>query len=131
MGPWVHSRANVSVPGPRIDYLNEVSRFFAHWLREEDTGIMKEPPLQVYMQETWKPDRRIDNLPGVWRADPALPPAGATESVFYLAEDGRLTRSQSTGSSGRTARISRNSAYPSMSGIITSVSTRSTGVRCR
>jgi putative CocE/NonD family hydrolase len=45
VGPWVHSRPNVSVPGPRIDYLDPVARFFAHWLRQEDTGIMNEPPL--------------------------------------------------------------------------------------
>src|SRR4029453_8981511 len=49
MGPWVHSRPNVSVPGPRIDHLNEVVRFFAHWLRNEDTSVMKEPAVTVYM----------------------------------------------------------------------------------
>src|SRR5947208_2918102 len=60
MGPWVHSRPNVSVPGPRIDYLNEVARFFGHWLRDEDTGVMKEPAVAVYMQEYAKPDRTLD-----------------------------------------------------------------------
>lgn len=118
MGPWVHTQPNSSTPGPRIDWMNEATRFFAHWLRNEDTGIMKEPPLQVYMQETWKPDRRIDNLPGVWRGDAAFPPAGATESVFYLSEDEHLTRSQSAGSSGRNfdeydykATVGLNNAY--------------------
>ncbi|MFN0172047.1 MAG: CocE/NonD family hydrolase [Bryobacteraceae bacterium] len=95
MGPWVHRQPNVSVPGPRIDWMNEATRFFAHWLRNEDTGIMKEPPLQVYMQETYKPDRRVDLIPGSWRGDSAFPSSGATESVFYLEEEGRLSRSQS------------------------------------
>ncbi len=95
MGPWVHRQPNVSVPGPRIDWMNEATRFFAHWLRNEDTGIMKEPPVQVYMQETYKPDRRVDIIPGSWRGDSAFPSSGATESVFYLEEDGRLSRTQS------------------------------------
>src|SRR5262249_36067550 len=43
VGPWVHSRPNSSTPGPRIDYLDEEARFFAHWLRGEATGIMAEP----------------------------------------------------------------------------------------
>ena len=73
MGPWVHSRPNVSVPGPRIDYLNEVARFFAHWLRDEDTGIMKEPAVAVYMQEYAKPERTLDVTPGHWRARRRLP----------------------------------------------------------
>ena len=34
--------------------MNEASRFFAHWLRNEDTGIMKEPPVPFYMQETYE-----------------------------------------------------------------------------
>jgi hypothetical protein len=78
---------------------------------------MKEPPLQVYMQETYKPDRRIENLPGLWRGDAAFPPASASESVFYLSEDGRLARSQST-SSGQNfdeydykATVGLNNAY--------------------
>ena len=90
IGPWVHSRANVSTPGPRIDYLNEIVRFFAHWLRDEDTGFMDEPDMQVYMQEYAPPLRTRDVIPGHWRADAAFPPEGADSLSLYLAEDGRL-----------------------------------------
>lgn len=90
MGPWVHQRPNASVPGPRIDYLNEVCRFFAHWLRGEDTGIMKEPPVTVYMQEYAKPERTLDITPGHWRSEPNFPPTGAGEVIFHLQEGGRL-----------------------------------------
>ena len=95
MGPWTHTPPHASVPGPRIDWMNEATRFFAHWLRNEDTGIMKEPPVQFYMQETHKPDRRIDVIPGLWRGDPAFPTPDAGERVFYLSEEGRLAPSQS------------------------------------
>jgi hypothetical protein len=58
---------------------------------------MKEPPVQFYMQETHPPDRRINIIPGLWRGDPTFPAPGASESVFYLEEDGRLARTQSSG----------------------------------
>jgi hypothetical protein len=90
MGPWVHTRPNASVPGPRIDYLNEVVRFFAHWLRDEDTGILKEPAVTVYMQEYARPERTLDLTPGRWRSEPDFPVAGTRELTFYLQEGGTL-----------------------------------------
>ncbi len=90
MGPWVHQRPNVSVPGPRIDHLNEVARFFAHWLSDEDTGIMKEPPVAVYMQEYAKPERTLDITPGHWRTEADFPVAGTSEEEFFLREGGEL-----------------------------------------
>jgi uncharacterized protein len=90
MGPWVHARPNVSVPGPRIDHLNEVVRFFAHWLRDEDTGVMKEPAVAVYVQEYAKPERTLDVTPGHWRNEEDFPAAGAKELTFFLREGGGL-----------------------------------------
>lgn len=90
LGPWVHSRPHVSIPGPRIDHLNEMARFFAHWLRGEDTGIMQEPPVMTYMQEDAKPERTMDIIPGHWRNDADFPVPGTKEVSFYLADNGRL-----------------------------------------
>jgi putative CocE/NonD family hydrolase len=95
IGPWVHTAPHASIPGPRIDWINEASRFFAHWLRNENTGIMEEPPVSFYMQEAAKPDRRADIIPGAWRSDSNFPPPSASEIVFYLQEGGQLARSQS------------------------------------
>lgn len=92
VGPWVHVRPNTSRPGPRIDYLHEIVRFFAHWLRDEDTGIMDEPPVTVYMQEYAPPLRTRDIIPGHWRADPAFPPHGAQAVTLYLGTTGELER---------------------------------------
>lgn len=94
MGPWVHSRPNTSVPGPRIDYLNEVARFFAHWLRDEDTGVMKEPAVAVYVQEFTKPERTLDVTPGYWRAEADFPLVGTKEQTFALLEGGVLGSGQ-------------------------------------
>lgn len=90
IGPWVHSRPNGSVPGPRIDYLNEVCRFFAECLRGEDNGFMKEPAVTVFMQEYHKPDRTLNVLPGHWRNEADFPAEGAGEATFYLHSGGLL-----------------------------------------
>ncbi len=91
MGPWVHQLPHSSVPGPRVDWMNEACRFFAHWLRGEDTGIMKEPPVSFYMQEYTTPDRTLDLIPGHWRNDSDFPVPGSTEMTLYLAQNGTLS----------------------------------------
>lgn len=94
IGPWVHQQPHSSIPGPRIDWINEAARFFAHWLRSEDTGIMKEPPVTVYMQQPAKPDRRMNIIPGAWRNDATFPAPQTNEVVFYLDAGGNLTARQ-------------------------------------
>jgi predicted acyl esterase len=91
MGPWCHGRPNAVLPGPQIDYLNEVARFFAHWLREEDTGIMEEPSVTVYMQEYTRPSRTLESVPGQWRAEEAFPLKEGRELTLFLGE-GTLRR---------------------------------------
>ena len=39
------------MPGPAIGFLQEALRWFDHWLKGRDTGIMDEPKLRVWMQE--------------------------------------------------------------------------------
>jgi hypothetical protein len=92
IGPWVHTQPHASVPGPRIDWMNEAARFFAHWLRDEDTGIMNEPPVAVYLQEYATPKRTAADTPGHWRNESSYPVPGTTELIFYLEENGRLSR---------------------------------------
>ena len=43
IGPWSHAFPNQVVPGPAIGYLQEALRFWDHWLKGIDTGIMDEP----------------------------------------------------------------------------------------
>jgi len=123
LGPWVHSQPNVSVPGPRIDWINEASRFFAHWLRGEDTGIMQEPPVTFYMQEYAEPDRTLDITPGYWRSDADFPAAGTKELTLYLKEDGKLASAPASGSRGGhdeyeyRATVGLNNGYWSGGGI--------------
>jgi len=51
VGPWTHIYPHTGVPGPAIGYLSEALRWWDHWLKGEDTGIMQEPALRVWMQD--------------------------------------------------------------------------------
>jgi putative CocE/NonD family hydrolase len=92
IGPWIHNWPDGSVPGPRIDFLREVRRFFAYWLNGEDTGITKDPPVTFYMQDYTVPNRTLDIIPGSWRSDVDFPVPGTKDLAFYLADHGTLAR---------------------------------------
>ncbi len=90
VGPWDHSPPEMGIPGPRIDYFHEMVRWLDHWCKGADTGIMKEPPVTVYMQEYQKPV--VDRLEstGEWRAETAWPAPASAEKILYLGSNGSL-----------------------------------------
>ena len=45
IGNWVHSLPDDAYPGPNLDWLHEMVRFFDHWLKGIDNGVMDEPGL--------------------------------------------------------------------------------------
>ena len=49
IGPWGHIYPHDGVPGPAIGYLQEAVRWWDHWLKGQDTGIMKQPMLRAYV----------------------------------------------------------------------------------
>ena len=55
IGPWGHHYPHDGVPGPAIGFLQECLRWWDHWLKGEDTGVMDEPMLRVWMQESVAP----------------------------------------------------------------------------
>jgi hypothetical protein len=73
VGPWAHKYPHLGVPGPAIGFLQETLRWFDHWLKGRDTGIMDEPMLRVWMQESVPPSARYDVRPGRWVAEPSWP----------------------------------------------------------
>jgi len=92
IGPWSHNLPSVSIPGPRIDFINEMARFFLHYLAQEDTSFETQPAVTVYMQEDVKPGRTAANTPGNWREDAGLPDQGSNDLVLFLTAEGGMTR---------------------------------------
>jgi len=68
IGPWGHAYPNKALPGPAIGFLQEALRFWDHWLKGRDTGLMSEPNLKVWMNSSHAPDPCAALRPGHWIA---------------------------------------------------------------
>ncbi|MCX7350711.1 MAG: CocE/NonD family hydrolase, partial [Alphaproteobacteria bacterium] len=56
IGPWAHKYPHFAKPGPQIGFLQECLRWWDHWLKGKNTGIMEEPMLRAYIEEPVRPN---------------------------------------------------------------------------
>ncbi|VDH00332.1 Cocaine esterase [Lysinibacillus sphaericus] len=84
IGPWAHEYPEMAVPGPQIGFLQEAVRWWDEWLKDERTGIMDEPMVRVYMQDSVPPQTEYLYRPGHWVAEEQWPPAQIQEKQMYL-----------------------------------------------
>ncbi|HEX9034560.1 MAG TPA: CocE/NonD family hydrolase [Streptosporangiaceae bacterium] len=83
IGPWNHTWPHNAVPGPPVEWRAHAVRWFDHWLKGIDTGMLAEPMADVFVQ-TWRaPDPDLTELPGYWRTETALPPERTKQEVLY------------------------------------------------
>jgi len=75
VGPWGHRYPHLGVPGPAIGFLEELVRWWDHWLKDRDTGIMDEPLLRAWMQDSVPPTTFYAERPGRWVGEPEWPSA--------------------------------------------------------
>jgi uncharacterized protein len=73
IGPWEHLWPEEGYPGPAIGFLQECLRWWDHWLKGVDTGMMEEPVLRFWMQDSTAPARGYDQRPGRWAAEQQWP----------------------------------------------------------
>ena len=73
IGPWAHAFPDDAAPGPSIGWLQESLRWWDHWLKGRETGIMDEPMLRVYVLDSVLPRPSYDVRPGRWAAEEAWP----------------------------------------------------------
>jgi predicted acyl esterase len=83
VGPWSHMSPATSVPGPRIDLVPELVRWFRRWLRDEPNGIDEEPPLAIFVRRSTKPDAELAELRGEWRSEPTWPAERLTTETLH------------------------------------------------
>jgi uncharacterized protein len=95
IGPWAHHYPEDGTPGPAIGFLQESLRWWDHWLKGIDTGIMDEPMLRVWMQDAVEPRSYYDARPGRWVAETTWPPPTITARQFVLNPPDRLESSPS------------------------------------
>jgi putative CocE/NonD family hydrolase len=90
IGPWNHTMPHNAVPGPAIEWRADAVRWWDHWLKGIDTGLLDEPPVTVYVQRWRPPDPGLTVLPGYWRSETALPPERTRYDVLYCGRDRTL-----------------------------------------
>lgn len=85
IGPWSHKYPHYGEPGPAINFLHECLRWWDHWLKDVDNGIMDEPMLRVWMQDSILPTTRYKHRPGRWVAEDTWPSPRIEQRVHPLA----------------------------------------------
>ena len=91
VGPWGHwyGEEPVAVPGPRIDTRPLYLRWFDYWLKGIDNGVMKEPPVTLFVRRYSPPDVRMPlEEPGTWRNESHWPIGRSQPRSLYLTPGG-------------------------------------------
>lgn len=82
-GPWAHMSASSSLPGPRIDLVHEMARWWDRHLRGRANGMDDEPAATWFVRESTRPEPDLDIHNGHWRTEP-WPAESAAPQAFSL-----------------------------------------------
>jgi len=88
IGPWAHSYPHDPTVAPAIGWLQEAVRWFDHWMKGHDTGMMAEPMYRVWMQDWVPPQTCYHDRPGRWVAEPRWPSPHIEWRKLHLNHDG-------------------------------------------
>ncbi|MEV7648752.1 CocE/NonD family hydrolase [Arthrobacter sp. NPDC089319] len=88
IGPWGHKYPHLGVPGPAIGFLQEAVRWWDHWLKDKDTGMMDEPMVRAWMQDAVSPEPSYEDRPGHWVAEPSWPSPNIENQRWQLGRYG-------------------------------------------
>lgn len=88
VGPWSHKYPHLGQPGPAIGFLQDTLRWWDHWLKDEATGIMDEPQVRVWMQDSIRPATRYAERPGRWIGETEWPSPRIGNRQLRLTRDG-------------------------------------------
>jgi len=90
IGPWNHSFPHNAVPGPAIEWRDDAVRWWDHWLKGAENGIMSEPPVTVYVRDWYRPDLAMTEVPGRWRTEDAFPPERTIYQEWHCGPEHNL-----------------------------------------
>jgi uncharacterized protein len=90
IGPWNHTYPHNAVPGPAIEWRDDAIRWWDHWLKGAENGIMSDPPVTVYVRDWHPPDLGLTEIPGRWRTEAAFPPDRTVYQVWYCGPEHNL-----------------------------------------
>jgi putative CocE/NonD family hydrolase len=87
IGPWDHYFPHNAWPAPQMEWRFEAVRWWDHWLKDKDTGIMDEPAFAVYVRDWYPPDPGLKEIPGHWRWEEGWPLQRGRQQVLYAHAD--------------------------------------------
>ena len=88
IGPYGHNFPDEVDIGPAIGFYFEEVRWWDHWLKGIDTGIMEEPMLQAYMQEKTAGQVYPEDVPGRWVGEWSWPSDRIRDRTYFLNATG-------------------------------------------
>ena len=112
VGNWVHSFPDDAYPGPNIDWLHELVRFFDRYLKGVENGWEHEPALVWFEHDYADPAPFPAAWPGRWRAAGAFPVDGTETRALRLGPGGLETGAGGTTSPATPAGADRVDALP-------------------
>ncbi|WP_216216716.1 CocE/NonD family hydrolase [Amycolatopsis aidingensis] len=86
IGPWSHKYPHLGEPGPAIGFLQELLRWWDRWLNGIDNGVLDEPMLRTWMQDSVPPSTAYEERPGRWVGEPRWPSPHVRTVSYGLAE---------------------------------------------
>jgi len=88
IGPWGHQWPQYGHPGPQVGFLQEAVRWWDHWLKGADNGVMEGPMLRAWMPEAVRPAPDYAQRPGRWIAETTVPVTSTHQLEFALDAEG-------------------------------------------
>ncbi len=88
IGPWGHQWPQYGHPGPQIGFLAEAVRWWDHWLKRVENGVMDGPMLRAWMPEAVRPAPDYAERPGRWIAEAEVPVTSTTALELPLNATG-------------------------------------------
>ncbi len=107
IGPWAHDYPEDGKPGPAIGFLQEAVRWWDHWLKGYDNGVMDEPKLRMWMPQARRPAAGYRSLPGRWLAAGGWPAPQVHTRRFRLGPGTATAGTLATASAGDAELRSR------------------------
>ncbi|WP_346798618.1 CocE/NonD family hydrolase [Halomonas sp. Bachu 37] len=84
IGPWGHKYPHQGMPGPAIGFLQEAVRWWDYWLKGIENGIMDEPSVRAWLQDSVPPEASYDERPGRWISEPHWPSDNIHQAYYGL-----------------------------------------------
>jgi putative CocE/NonD family hydrolase len=88
IGPWGHDYPHTARPAPSIGFLQEAIRWWDHWLKGRDTGLMDEPILKAFVMDGMRPAATRREVSGHWVFNETWPPENFAPRIFALGAEG-------------------------------------------